>query len=127
MANSAVLTSFLDRRSRQPNTMPVWEYVYTFTIDTGGGSAEQTVTVPVNGIFQEAVIEVGAAAGITGTVNVDLDDNRDNEFSGNAALAEGSLTTLAFSKPVDTFKVRADPSDDPTSGTWDIIVTCRGI
>lgn len=127
MPNSVVQTSHEDRRERQPHKHPAWEYVYTFEIITGGGNAEQTVECPVNGILLEAVIEVGAAAGISGTVDVDFDDNRDVEFSANATLAEGSTTKLAFNKPVNTFNIRADTSDDPTSGTWDIVVTVRGL
>ncbi len=127
MPNSVVLTNHQDRRERQPDKNPVWEYVFTFQIITGGGNAEQTIECPVNGILQEATIEVGAAAGITGTIDVDFDDNRDVEFSANAALAESSTTFLSFTKPVDTFNIRADSSDDPTSGVWDIVVTCRGI
>lgn len=128
MANSAVLTSHQNRRALQPNTHPAWKYVYTFSIEAGGGHAEQTVTVPVNGILQEAVIEVGTTAQGSETVNVDFDDDRDVEFSTNSTLAESSETKLAFSKPVDTFKIRVDPVDDPDSGDdWVIVVTVRGL
>ena len=127
MANSAVLTSSVERRRKEPLIKPTWERVVTFTIETGGGSAEISHTVLVNGILREAVIEVGSAAGISGTVDVDFDDNRGVEFDNNATLAEASETILTFTKPVSDFIIRLDPSAAPTSGDWLIVVTTRGI
>jgi len=128
MANAAVLTSLVESRNTEPNVKPIWEQVVTFTIETGGGHAELSHTVPVNGTLREMVIEVGAAAGITGTVDVDFDDNRGVEFDTNATLAEGSETIVTPSggKVVDGFIIRVDASAAPTSGNWDIVVTCRG-
>lgn len=130
MANSSVLTSAVERRNKEPNVAPVWERKVTFTIDTGGGSTELSHTVIVNGTLKQMVIEVGAAAGITGTVNVDFDDNNGVEFDANATLGEASETIVTPNSgngvPVDNFIIRADPSDDPTSGIWEITVTCRG-
>jgi hypothetical protein len=86
--------------------------------------------VLVNGMLREMVIEVGAASGITGTVNVDFDDNRGVEFDTNGTLGEGSETIVTpnsgVGKPVSNLTIRVDPSDDPTSGDWVIVVTCRG-
>ncbi len=129
MANAVVLTSHQDRRSRQPNFSPVWEYVYTFTFEADGGVTEQTVEVPVNGILQEATIEAGTIGGESGTVAVDFDDSRDAEFSANAGLIEGSDTFLSFSKPVATFNIRVTPTVDPANGQadHDVVVTVRGI
>lgn len=129
MANSVSLTGFVEGRNEEPFSKPVWEQEVIFVVEAGGGHAEQTYTVLVNGILQEAVIEVGAAGGITGTVNVDFDDNNGVEFSANASLGEGSETILSFSKPVNNFIIRADASDDPTTGQadWLIKITCRGI
>lgn len=126
MANSSELTSLVEDRNTEPNIKPIWERVVTFTVETGGGSDEMSHDVLVNGTLRDVVIEVGVAAGITGTVNVDLDDNRGVEFKANATLAEGSETIVAPNKVVNNFTIRVDPSDDPTSGDWVIVVTCKG-
>jgi hypothetical protein len=126
MANSAIQSSF-DRRNSEPNTKKVWEQTVTFTIETGGGHVEIPVTIPTNGMLRESVIEVGAAAGITGTVDVDFDDSNGVEFDTNATLAEGSETIVTYTdKAVNGFIIRVDPSAAPTSGDWIITVTCRG-
>lgn len=127
MANGSVLTSLLERRNLEPHTKQVWERKVAFTIETGGGSDELSHEVIVNGTLKDIVIEVGAAAGITGTVNVDFDDNNGVEFDNNDTLAESSETVVAPNKVVDNFTIRANPSDDPTSGDWVIVVTCKGI
>lgn len=108
---------------------PVWKRQATFTIEAGQGHAEITYSVDINGILQEAVIEVGTTTQGSETVNVDFDDDEGVEFSANASLAESSNTILAFSKPVaGSFDIRVDPGDDPDSGSdWEIVVTCRGI
>ena len=130
MANSVVLTSSTDERNTESHIKKTWEQVYTFTVETGGLSVEMTQLVPINGNLREMVIEVVAAAGITGTVNVDLDDSRGVEFDTNATLAESSETIVEFNsgvgKAVNKFTIRVDPSDDPTSGDWEIVVTVRG-
>lgn len=123
MANSVKLTS--------PPLAgdPVWKRKVTFLIEAGQGHDELTYSVQINGILQEAVIEVGTTSQGSETVNVDFDDDEGVEFSANASLAESSETILAFSKPVaGTFDIRVDPGDDPDSGDdWEIVVTCRGI
>ncbi len=108
---------------------PVWKRKITFSIEAGGGHDELTHSVKINGILQEAVIEVGTTTQGSETVNVDFDDDEGVEFSANASLAESSETILAFSKPIaGTFDIRVDPGDDPDSGSdWEIVVTCRGI
>lgn len=129
MANSSALTSSVHRREIEPNIKPVWEQVITFTIEAGGGASELSYTAKVNGLLLEAVIEVGAVADISGTANVDFDDNRGVEFAANASLAEGSETILSFFKPINDMIIRVDPSDDPDTGKddWEIVITLRGI
>lgn len=127
MANSAATVPVEDR-NLEPITKPVWERVTTFTIEAGGGHAEISETIAVNGLLLEVVIEVGTTTQGSETVNVDLDDNRGVEFSANSSLAESSETVLSFFKPVDNFIVRVDAGDDPDSGNdWLIVVTTRGI
>ena len=67
MANSSTDTSGVDKRNTEPHVKPIWERKVTFTIETGGGHDELTHTVQANGKLREMVIEVGAAAGISGT------------------------------------------------------------
>lgn len=132
MANSVSVTSFLDNRNSEPNIKKVWEYEVTFVIEADGGHAEISHTLPVNGMLREMVIEVGAAGGITGTVNVDFDDSNGVEFDSNATLAELSETIVTMNsgagKAINGLIIRLDASDDPTSGQddWEILVTCRG-
>ncbi len=131
MANSSAVTS-KDSRADEPYVRPIWEIIATFTIEAGGGVSEISQAIAINGSLKEMTIEVGAAGGITGTVNVDLDDNRDIEFDTNAALGELTDTIVSFNtgvgKVVDGFTIRLTPSDDPTTGNddWEIVVTCRG-
>ena len=131
-ANSASLNSSVERRNKEPNVGKVWERVTLFLIEPGGGHAEISEEIIVNGILKEMIIEVGAASGITGTVNVDFDDNRGVEFDTNATLGEGSETIVSMAtgtgKPVVNFTIRLDASDDPVTNAddWQIFVTCRG-
>ncbi len=132
MANSSSITSSLDRRNIEPYTKKVWEATVTFLVEAGGGAAEMSHTVSINGLLREAFIAVGSAGGITGNVDVDFDDSNGVEFDTNNTLSEGSETVVAFNNrvgiPITSFTIRVDPSDDPTAGNddWEIVVTCRG-
>lgn len=128
MANSSALTGEIERRNKETHIFPIWKREITFTVETGGGSTELSHTVIVNGTLRNMTISVGAAAGITGTVNVDFDDSDGIEFDINATLGEGSETIVTPSggKVVTDFIIRLDPSDDPTSGDWTTVVVCRG-
>ncbi len=127
MANSATTITY-DHREDHPHDRPVWQTTTTFLIETGGGHAEITKTVPINGLLQEVVFEVGTTTQGSETVNIDLDDGKGVEFSANATLAESSETILSFSKPLKDLIIRCDAVDDPDSGAdWEIVVTCRGI
>ncbi len=125
MANSVANVQTDVRIALEKN--PVWKQVTTFIVEAGGGHAEISKTIQINGILLDATIEVGSAAGISGTANVDFDDSSGVEFSANATLAEGSETVLAFFKAVTDFAIRVDVSAAPTSSTWTITVTTRGI
>ncbi len=131
MANSSSVAT-ADNRNDEPHVRPVWETVTTFLIEAGGGTTEISQEVNINGLLREMLIEVGTAGGISGTVNVDLDDSRGVEFDTNATLGEGSNTLVVFNlsvgKAVNGITIRLTPSDDPTSGQddWEIVVTCRG-
>jgi hypothetical protein len=125
MAFTAV-TTIVDNR---PNPhFPVWETQTVFTIAAGDGSAELTEEVRINGRLMDLSIVVGAATGIVGTVDIDFDDRQDVEFDANAGLAEGSTTIpSSIDILVNNFKIRCNPSDDPTSGSWVVTVLAKGL
>ena len=126
-AGTVVLTS-VDRRSQEPDIAPVWEHVLTYTLTTSSTGAEITQALPINGILQKIIISNGAAAGITGTLTLGIDDNGDNEIFTSAGPAETATSTFNVWEPVTgTIDIGVNPNDDPTSGTWTIIVTLRGI
>jgi len=119
------VTGKIDNRKNQD--YPVWLTTTVFTIAAGDGSAELTEEVLINGTLKDLQIVVGTATGIAGTVDVDFDDIHNIEFDANATLAEGSTTSPTIDKVVTNFKIRVNPSDDPTSGTWLITVYAKGI
>ncbi len=108
---------------------PVWEEVITYTLTTTSGGDAITQVIPVNGILQKIVIASGAAAGISGTLTLAIKDNGGNTiFPATAGPAEAAESTFSVWEPITgTMSVIVDPSDDPTSGTWEIVVTLRGI
>ena len=122
MAGTAVLTSPSFREA------PVWERIITYTLTTTSGSDEIKFALPMNGILQKIICKVGAAAGITGTLTLAIDDNGDNEIFSVSSLAESSTNVYNVSEPLTgQIDIGVNPSDDPTSGTWVIVVTLRGI
>lgn len=131
MAFTGVVANVVDRRSDPTGRHPVWVKTVTFTIDAGDGSAKLTKAVPVNGILQKIVAKSGAATGITGTFTLSIDDNSDNEIFTAATPvtpAEGAISTFNVNEPVaGTIDVGINPNDDPTSGSWTITITLRGI
>ncbi len=120
MANSGVLTTELDRRNLEPTKQPVWEHVLTYTIEADGGSSEIKVPLPINGIIRHISAVVGAAGGITGTINLAIDDNADAEIFSATSLAESTTNNFQVDLPVSgTIDVGVNPSDDPTTGQSD--------
>ena len=132
MANSSSLTDYIEERNSEPHANPIWMREVTFVVEADGGATELSHTVVVNGMLRNMTIEVGAANGITGTINLDVDDINSVALDTNNTLAEGSGTLVSFNSgvgiPVNNFILRCDPSDDPTAGSddWEIVVTCRG-
>ena len=128
MVFTAALSTPTDRRSDSLDRRPVWEQIVTYTIDAGDGHAEVKQAIPINGILQKIICKVGAATGITGTVNLAIDDNSDNEIFAVTSLAESTTYTYNVYEPLSgIIDVGLDPSDDPTSGSWTVTVTLRGI
>jgi len=110
------------------NRYRVWEKVITFTIDAGDGSAKTAQAVELNGILQKIVAVSGAATGITGTFTLSIEDNGNNEIFTASGPAEGATSTWNVHEPLSgTIDVYINPNDDPTSGSWTITITLRGI
>ncbi len=127
-AGTVVLTSSVDRRNQEPHIKPVWETVMTYTLTDSSGGDEIKHALPINGILQKIIVKSGAAAGITGKLVLAIDDTVDNEIFTSAGPAEGATSTFNVWEPVTgTIDIGVNPSDDPTSGTWTITVTLRGI
>jgi hypothetical protein len=128
MAFTSVLSDPTDRRSDSLDRRPVWERIITFTIDAGDGSAKTAQAVPLNGIIQKIIATSGTATGITGTFTLSIEDNGDNEIFTASGPAEGATSTWSATEPVTgIIDVYIDPNDDPTSGSWTITITLRGI
>lgn len=131
MAFTSSLATPTDSRLNDADRYPVWERIITYTIDANDGSAEVKQTVPVNGILLKIIAESGAAEGITGTFTLAIDDDGDNEiFTAATPVTPGNSATSTFNvnEPVNgTIDVGLDPNDDPTTGTWVITITLRGI
>ena len=128
MAGSVVETSNTIAKVRTTEDDYVWEVVLTFTLTSTSGGDEIKVNLPVNGTLQKIIATSGAAAGITGTFTLAIDDNGDNEIFTASGPAEGATSLFSVSEPVSgIIVIGVNPSDDPTSGTWTITVTLRGI
>jgi len=111
-----------------PFTGSVWERTLTYVLTTTSGGDEITLHVPISGILTSVICKVGEAAGITGTLTLAIDDNNDNEIFTVASLAESTTYSYEMYKTIyGGLTVGVNPSDDPTSSTWTITVTLRGL
>ena len=127
MAGTVTWTRY-DRRSNTQNKFNVWEIVATYVLTDTSGGDEIKASIPINGILQKIICKSGAATGIGGTLTLAIDDNGDNEIFTAAGPAETATSKWSVSEPVSgVIDVGVDPNDDPTDGTWTIVVTLRGI
>ena len=110
------------------NRYIVWERVIVFTIDAGDGSTKTAQLVPINGLLQKITASSGAATGITGTFTLSLEDNNDDEIFTASGPAEGAVSTWSVNEPLSgNIDVYINPNDDPTSGSWTVTITLRGV
>ncbi len=129
MAGTATLTSSVERRNKEPNIKSIWERVMTFTLtDSSGGDAITHTLSNMNGRLRRITVESGTAAGIGGTLTLAINDNRGNPiFPATAGPAEEAASVFNVDEVlVGDIDVVVDPNDDPTSGTWAIVVTLQG-
>lgn len=128
MAGTVSQTSAVERRNKEPEIRTVWERVLTFILTDSSGADEIKQALNLNGIIRHISAVSGAATGITGTFTLAIDDNADAEIFSASGPAEGATSNwnvdLAVSGTID---IGVNPNDDPTSGTWTIVITLRGI
>lgn len=128
MAGTSSLTSSVERRNVEPIIKQIWERVITFTLTSSSGGDEIKEALPINGILRTIIAKSGTAAGIAGTFTLAIDDNGDNEIFTASGPAEGATSVWQVDLPVSgEIDIGVNPNDDPTSGTWTITITLRGI
>lgn len=127
MAGTSTTVSF-DQRDQDIIRFPVWEKVITYTFSSTATAAEVKEDLEINGILQKIIAYSGAATGITGTFTLAIDDNGDNEIFSESGPAELGTSIWDVDEPLSgTIDIGVNPSDDPTSGSWTITITLRGI
>ncbi|MHC4121934.1 MAG: hypothetical protein ACYSSI_00040 [Planctomycetota bacterium] len=128
MAGTVSETSNTIAATNRKEGEDIWEVVLSYVLTSSSGGDEIKHALPVNGILQKIIATSGAATGITGTFTLAIDDNGDNEIFTASGPAEGATSTWNVAEPVSgTIDIGVNPNDDPTSGTWTITVTLRGI
>ena len=129
MAFTSVLTTPTELRSRSDGARsPVWEKKIVYTINAGDGSTKTSQAVEVNGLLKKITAKSSAAAGITGTFTLSIEDSNDDEMFTASGPAEGAVDKWSVDEPLSgVVDVYIDPNDDPTTGSWTITVTLRGV
>ncbi len=108
---------------------PVWKRIVTQTWATGDEHAEQSQTVPINGILQKIILKASSVTG-NPTVTLTIDDNGDNEIFTSGAKADGATYTFSVYESISgIMKIAVDPSADPggSSQTLTVVITLRGV
>jgi len=122
--SSVVQTTIEDRIARERN--PIWEEKLVFTF-ASGDTAEETASIPVNGLLQKITVKCSAASGAVVTVTVAIDDNNDDEIWSDSALAESSLNKYNVNEALSgMIDIGVTPSTDPLSA-YTVTVTLRGV
>ena len=128
MAGTVTATSNTIEAVARKESETTWEVVLTYVLGTSSGADEIKFSLPVNGTLQKIIAKSGAASGITGTFTLAIDDNGDNEIFTASGPAEAATSKWSVNEPVSgVIDIGVNPSDDPTSGTWTITITLRGI
>ncbi len=105
---------------------PVWKEVLTFSF-VSGDTAEQKITVPVNGLLQKIIVKRSGASGAAVTATVAIDDSSDNEIFSVAALAESGTSPYSVTEPLAGYiDVGVTPSTNPLSD-YTVTVYLRGV
>jgi len=122
---SAVLTSWVERRNQEPLIKPVWEFVITGTW-TAEDDADTKITIPVNGVIITVILEIPQSK--TGAdVEVEIGDSAEHIIFDSGDQAAGGTCTYSIFEPVtENIKVWMGPSIPFGVGGGEIVVTLRG-
>ncbi len=105
---------------------PVWKEVLTFSF-VSGDTAEQKITVPVNGLLQKIIAKCSGASGASVTATVAIDDSSDNEIFSVATLAESTTYPYNVSEPLHgNIVIGVTPSTNPLSD-YSVTIYLRGV
>lgn len=123
---SVVLTSSVDERVTESNSMPVWEHLITWSYDTDDEGAE-TLPIPINGLLRKIVFTIPATTTTGTTSQLLIKDNADNTIFDSGELAENATYTFNVDEPLSgTIDVSYEPSAAAGS-TETPTVTLRGV
>lgn len=124
---TATLTDFIDTRSTEPHTKPVWEKKLMF-VTAAGQHVKETIAIPMNGILQKIIMVVPATQATGKTVTLTIDDNNDFEIFSSGAKAENDDYVFNVSEPLaGTVDVSIDLNDTPGTSDHTTTVYLRGI
>ena len=122
---TAVLTSWVERRNQEPLIKPVWEFKVTGSFDDNDvGNATQAVAV--NGIILKVVLIVPDTDSDP-ACEVEILDNADNLIFDSTDLAVGTHTFNIYEPVIGIIDVVMGPSGVFGTGGGDIVVYLRGI
>ncbi len=128
MAGTVTVSSNTIAKKNRAKTEDVWEVVLTYVLGTSSGGDEIKQAIALNGTLKKIIAKSGDATGISGTFTLAIDDNGNNEIFTASGPAEGATSVWNVSEAITgEMDIGVNPSDDPTSGTWTITITLRGI
>ena len=122
---SAVLTSWVERRNQEPLIKPTWEFVITGTW-TAQDDADTKITIPVNGVIITVILEIPASKS-DADAEVEIGDSAENVIFASGDQGEGLCVWNIFEPVTENIKVWMGPSAAFGVGGGVIKVTLRGI
>lgn len=122
---TAVLTSYVERRNQEPLIKPVWELVVTGTLD-GDDEGDATQAIPLNGIILKVVLVVPDTTDDP-ACEVEILDNADNTIFDSTDQAVGTHTFNLYEPVTGTIDVVMGPAAAFGGTGGDIVVYLRGI
>lgn len=122
---SAVLTSWVERRNQEPLIKPTWEFIITGTW-TATDDSDTSTTIPVNGVILAVILEIPSSK--TGaSAEVEIGDSAENVIFDSSDQAAGTCTYNIYEPVTENIKVWMGPSAAFGVGGGEIVVTLRGI
>ena len=123
--SSSVITSSLDNRYLLDRT-PVWKKKLTFSF-VSGNTAEEKITVPINGLWQKIIAKCSSADAVGLTATVAVDDSEGNEVFKVDSLAESTTYSYNINESLaGEIVIGVLPSANPESN-YTVTVYLRGV